>query len=166
MFFWFFGTLTSFNHATFTQKHSKEQCHPLNKRVIIVYLLQRQYKNRFQPNKWQSKWNEYTEYLGFYTHLFCCTEMRWLFISSTAIWVTGSDTGSVTSRARTELTSSERFQQHFSIISKFCCTERRWLFISSTAIWVCGSDTGSVASRARTELITEPYLPFQIRGCL
>ena len=24
-----------------------------------------------------------------------CTEMRWLFISSTAIWVTGSDTGSV-----------------------------------------------------------------------
>ena len=27
----------------------------------------------------------------FYTHLFCCTEMRWLFISSTAIWVTVSD---------------------------------------------------------------------------
>ena len=25
---------------------------------------------------------------SFYTHLFCCTEMRWLFISSTTIWVT------------------------------------------------------------------------------
>ena len=33
--------------------------------------------------------------------------MRWLFISSTAVWVTGSDTGSVASRARTELTSSK-----------------------------------------------------------
>ena len=33
--------------------------------------------------------------------------MKWLFISSTAIWVTGSDTGSVASRARTELTSSK-----------------------------------------------------------
>ena len=33
--------------------------------------------------------------------------MRWIFISSTAIWVTGSDTGSVASRARTELTSSK-----------------------------------------------------------
>ena len=42
---------------------------------------------------------------SFYTHLFCCTKMRWLFISSTAIWVTDSDTGSVDSRARTKLTS-------------------------------------------------------------
>ena len=33
--------------------------------------------------------------------------MRWLFISSTAIWVTGSDTRSVASRARTELTCSK-----------------------------------------------------------
>ena len=33
--------------------------------------------------------------------------MRWLFISSTDIWVTSSDSGSVTSRARTELTSSK-----------------------------------------------------------
>jgi hypothetical protein len=64
MFFWFFGTLTVFYHSTFTPKHSKEQCHPLNKRVIILYLLQRQYKNRFQPNEWQSKWKEYTECLG------------------------------------------------------------------------------------------------------
>ena len=63
MFFWFFGTLTVFYHSTFTPKHSKEQCHPLNKRVIILYLLQRQYKNRFQPNEWQSKWKEYTECL-------------------------------------------------------------------------------------------------------
>ena len=44
---------------------------------------------------------------SFFTHLFCCIEMRWLFISSTAIWVTGSDTGSVASRARTKLTSSK-----------------------------------------------------------
>ena len=43
----------------------------------------------------------------FYTHLFCYTEMRRLFISSTAIWITGSDTGSVASRARTKLTSSK-----------------------------------------------------------
>ena len=33
--------------------------------------------------------------------------MRWLFISSTAISVTGSDTISVGSRARTELISSK-----------------------------------------------------------
>ena len=45
--------------------------------------------------------------VAFYTHLFCCTEMRWLFISSTAIWVTRSDTSSVSSRTRTELTSSK-----------------------------------------------------------
>ena len=50
--------------------------------------------------KWWFKWI-------FNTHLFYCTEMRWLFISSTAIWVTGSDTSSVDSRARTELTSSK-----------------------------------------------------------
>jgi hypothetical protein len=42
-----------------------------------------------------------------YSYLFCCTEMRWLFISSTAIWVTDSDTSSVASRARTKLTSSK-----------------------------------------------------------
>ena len=33
--------------------------------------------------------------------------MRWLFINSTAIWVTGSDTSLVASRARTDLTSSK-----------------------------------------------------------
>ena len=37
---------------------------------------------------------------SFYTHLFCCTEMRWLFISSTTIWVPSSDTSSAASRAR------------------------------------------------------------------
>ena len=50
-----------------------------------------------------------------------------MFVSSTAIWITSSDTGSVASRARSQL-------------------------IRSYAIWVTGSDTGSVASRARTEL--------------
>ena len=30
-----------------------------------------------------------------------------MFISSTAIWITGSDTGSVASRARTQLTPGE-----------------------------------------------------------
>ena len=48
---------------------------------------------------------------SFYTHLFWCTEMRWLFISSTASSATGSATGSangsVASRARTELISSK-----------------------------------------------------------
>ena len=43
--------------------HSKEQYNPLRKKVIIPYLLRRKYKNRFQPNKWQSKWKEYTECL-------------------------------------------------------------------------------------------------------
>ena len=38
------------------------------------------------------------------TPLFWCTEMRWLFISSIAIWVTDSDTGSVASKARSQLT--------------------------------------------------------------
>ena len=33
--------------------------------------------------------------------------MRWMFISSAAIWGTGSDTGSVASRARSELTRSK-----------------------------------------------------------
>ena len=66
MFFWFFGTLKYFYHATFSQKHSKEQSLPLHKRVIIFYLLQRQYKNRFQPNEWQSKWKEYTELMPWY----------------------------------------------------------------------------------------------------
>ena len=66
------------------------------------------------------------------------------------------------------MTSSEDFQQHFSIISKFdrflckkeysfytqlfCCTELRWMFISSTSIWVTDSDIGSVASKARSQL--------------
>ena len=40
---------------------------------------------------------------SFYSHIFCCTEMRWLFISSTAVWVTGS----IASRAKTQLTSSK-----------------------------------------------------------
>jgi hypothetical protein len=44
---------------------------------------------------------------NFYTHLFYCTEIRWLFIGSTAIWVNGLDTGSAASRARTKLTSSK-----------------------------------------------------------
>ena len=42
----------------------------------------------------------------FYTYLFCCNKMKWLFISSNAIWVTGSDAGSVASRTRSQLTRS------------------------------------------------------------
>ena len=42
-----------------------------------------------------------------YFYLSCCTEMRWLFISSSAIWVTESDAGVVASRARSELTRSK-----------------------------------------------------------
>jgi hypothetical protein len=49
-------------------------------------------------------WLLHEKECSFYTYLFYCTEMRWLFISSRAIWVTGSDTGSVASRARSELT--------------------------------------------------------------
>ena len=53
----------------FAQMHSKEQYHPLHKRVIILYLLQRQYKNRSQPIEWQSKWNKNPECLGIVVHL-------------------------------------------------------------------------------------------------
>ena len=42
-----------------------------------------------------------------YSYLFCCTEMIWMFIISTTIWVNGWDTSSVASRARSELTSSQ-----------------------------------------------------------
>ena len=40
---------------------------------------------------WSTSLNELdgTFVLSFYIHLFCCTEMRWLFISSNAIWVIG-----------------------------------------------------------------------------
>ena len=47
---------------------------------------------------------------SFYTHLFCCTAMRWLFISSTAIWITGSDNSSVASRARIEHVNELEFE--------------------------------------------------------
>ena len=49
----------------------------------------------------------YMKKCSFYTYFFCCTEMTCLFISSSAIWVTGSDTGSVFSRAIGELTRSK-----------------------------------------------------------
>ena len=52
-------------------------------------------------------WFLHEKECSFCTHLFCCTEMRWLFICSTAIWVAGSDTSTVASRARTDLTSSK-----------------------------------------------------------
>ena len=38
---------------------------------------------------------------------FAVTEMKWLFISSSAILVTGSDSGSAASRARSENTRSK-----------------------------------------------------------
>ena len=42
-----------------------------------------------------------------YTYLFRCTEMSWLFISSSTMSVTSSDTGSVASRAKDKLTRSK-----------------------------------------------------------
>ena len=42
-----------------------------------------------------------------FTLIFYCIRMRWMFISSTTIWVTGSDTSSVASRARSQRTSSK-----------------------------------------------------------
>ena len=42
----------------------------------------------------------------FFTYLFCCTEMTWLFIISTTVWVNSWVTSSVASRARSELTNS------------------------------------------------------------
>ena len=52
---------------------------------------------------------------SFYTQLFYCTEMKWLFISSTAIWVTGSDTISVASRARTKLSVQNLIELEFEL---------------------------------------------------
>ena len=52
-------------------------------------------------------WILHKKECSFYTHLFCCTEIKWLFINSTAIWVTGSDTSSVAFRARSQLTRSK-----------------------------------------------------------
>ena len=48
-----FRNFNCFYHATFTQKHSKEQYCPLHKRVIILYLLQRQYKKQIST-KWMT----------------------------------------------------------------------------------------------------------------
>jgi hypothetical protein len=43
------------------------------------------------------------------------SEMRWLFISSTAIWVTGSDTGSVASRSRTDYVVQNVIELEFEL---------------------------------------------------
>jgi hypothetical protein len=51
-------------------------------------------------------WLLYEKECSFYTYLFCCTELKWMFIISTAFWVTGWDTGSVAPRAKSELPSS------------------------------------------------------------
>ena len=46
-------------------------------------------------------WFLHEKECSFYTYFFfCCSEMRWMFIISTAIWFTGWDTSSVASRAR------------------------------------------------------------------
>ena len=52
-------------------------------------------------------WLLHEKECSFYSYLFCCTEMTWMFIISTTIWVNGWDTSSVASRARSELTSSQ-----------------------------------------------------------
>ena len=52
-------------------------------------------------------WLLHEKECSFYYYLFCCTEMTWMFIISTTIWVNGWDTSSVASRARSELTSSK-----------------------------------------------------------
>ena len=78
-----------------------------------AYFLHREPLSFLPPLCWCARqWFLYEKECSFYTHLFCCTKMRWLFISITAIWVTSSDTGSDASRAgysraRTELTSSK-----------------------------------------------------------
>ena len=48
-------------------------------------------------------WLLHKKECSFYSCLFCCTLMRWLFIISSAIW----DTGSVASRAQSELNRSK-----------------------------------------------------------
>ena len=53
-------------------------------------------------------WLLHEKECSFCTYLFCCTEMTWMFIISTTVWVNGWVTSSVASRARSELTSSQR----------------------------------------------------------
>ena len=67
------------------------------------------------------------------------------------------------------MTSSEGFQQYFSIISNYVCCgfymkkNVAFTLLSSAVLkWddylsVAGSDTGSVASRARTELTSTKF---------
>ena len=52
-------------------------------------------------------WLLHEKECSFYSYLFCCTEMTWMFIISSTIWVNGWDTSSVASRSRSELTSSQ-----------------------------------------------------------
>ena len=55
----------------------------------------------------------FQHYFNIISNLFCCVAytlsllllLKWVLISSTAIWFTGWDTGSFASRARTKLTS-------------------------------------------------------------
>ena len=68
----------------------------------------RRISKTFQHNfKMCSLWFLHKKECSFYTYLFCCTEKKWMFISSTAIWFTSSDTGSVAFRARGQLDRSK-----------------------------------------------------------
>ena len=84
---------------------------------------------------------------SFYTYLFCCTEMRWLFISSSAIWVTSSNTGSVASRARTktdyvvqnvielEFELSRMYMKQPMVCKNCCRLSSRLIHLQHLKIW-------------------------------
>ena len=64
-----------------------------NSRIGVLFHLIQKISTTFQHHsKICLLWFLHQKECSFYTHLFCCTEMRLMFISSTAIWVTGSDT--------------------------------------------------------------------------
>ena len=56
----------------------------------------------------------YMKKYSFYSYIFCFFEIRWLFISSKDIWVTGSDNSSVASRARRKMTRS-KFEWNYNL---------------------------------------------------
>ena len=62
-------------------------------------------------------WLLHEKECSFYTYLFCCTKMRWMFIISSAVSVNGWDTSSVASRARSELTSLQCILQMFCLLN-------------------------------------------------
>ena len=125
----------------------------MSSQFIICKWLVRRISTTFQYHfKICLLWFLHEKECSFYTHLFCCTEMGWLSISSTAIWVTGSDTSSVAFRARTKLTSKFWVTSNF-LGTKMCImrligvfqTILNWFHFQTTEIFADNQNCQSVS---------------------